>query len=284
MDDTWRSSIRTLSMVIGMVLAALLVGAGPEGTSPVGPLLFSDVTVALLSLLAISVAVVVAMIAFRFGDPGGGLFAFGIVVWAAGRHLAPSIDRFFAPTSGGVLLDGVFLSIALFGVVRVMERFTGEACQPQPPDQGVSDRLSLGWLAMVVALPVAHLTVVTNDPGQSAGGAALGGLAAGFLARLVAPHAPPFRLLLALVPIGVLGRILLASELVDPETSRLALIPLFVGPESWRLGGGPGLLGPLPVDWAGAGVAGFALGCSWARSFLKPIPDAQNVASNALSG
>ena len=43
MDDTWRSSIRTLSMVFGMILAAFVVGAGPQGTPPLGPLVFSDV-------------------------------------------------------------------------------------------------------------------------------------------------------------------------------------------------------------------------------------------------
>ena len=85
-----------------------------------------------------------------------------------------------------------------------------------------------------------------------------------------APHASPFRLMLAMVPIGVVGRVLLGPALVDAE--------------SWRLGAGPGLLAPLPMDWAGAGVAGFALGAAWGRSFLKPASNGQNVASDAVSG
>ena len=199
-----------------------------------------------------------------------GLFAFGIVLWAAGRHLAPTVDRFFAPTTAGLLWDGLVLSAAIFGVSAVLTKVTGPACRPEPPDEGVPDRLAVGWLAMLVALPIAHLAAVTNDPGQAAGGAALGGVAAGLAGRLAAPHVSPFRLMLALVPIGVLGRAVVGSSLIDAE--------------AWRLGAGPGLLATLPMDWAGAGVAGFALGAVWARGFLKPTPTGQNVASDAVSG
>ena len=270
MDDTWRSSIRTLSMVLGMILAAFVVGAGPQGTPPLGPLVFSDVVTGGAVIFAIAVATGAAVVAFRFGDRGGGLFAFGIVLWAAGRHLAPTVDRFFAPSTWGIFWDGLVLSAAIFGVSRVLARVTGPACQPEPPDEGVSDRLAVGWLAMLVALPVAHLTAVSSDPGQAAGGAALGGAAAGLAGRLAAPHISPFRLMLALVPIGLLGRAVIGPALIDAET--------------WRLGAGPGLLAPLPMDWAGAGVGGFALGAAWARSFLKPAPTDQNVASDAVSG
>ncbi len=270
MNDTWRSSIRTLSMVFGMILAAYLVGAGPQGTPPLGPLVFSDVLTAGGMVLAFGVATGVAVVAFRFGDAGGGLFAFGIVLWAAGRHLAPSIDRFFVPSTSGVVWDGLFLSVAIFGVSSCLTKVTGDACRPVPPDAGVSDRLALGWMAMLVALPVAHLSAVSNDPGQAAGAAALGGLAAGLAGRLAAPHASAFRLILALVPIGVVGRALVAPALVDAQ--------------SWRLGAGPGLLAPLPMDWAGAGVAGFALGAAWGLGFLKPASNGQNVASDSVSG
>ena len=270
MDDTWRSSIRTLSMVFGMILAAFVVGAGPQGTPPLGPLVFSDVVTGGAMILAVAVATGAAMVAFRFGDGGGGLFAFGIVLWAAGRHFAPTIDRLFAPTTSGLLWDGLVLSTAIFGVSRVLTRVTDPALRPEPPDEGVSDRLTLGWLAMLVALPIAHLATVSNDPGQAAGGAALGGVAAGLTGRLAAPHASPFRLLLALVPIGVLGRVVVGPALIDAE--------------AWRIGSGPGLLAPLPIDWSSAGVAGFALGSVWARSFLKSAPTGQNVASDAVSG
>ena len=270
MNDTLRSSIRTLSMVFGMILAAYVVGAGPRGTPPLGPLVLSDVLTAGGMLLAFGVATGVAVIAFRFGDGGGGLFAFGIVLWAAGRHLAPSIDRFFEPSLLGVVWDGLFLSAAMLAVSSCLTKVTKGACRPVPPDSGASDRLALGWGAMLVALPVAHLCAVSNAPAQAAGGAALGGLAAGLAGRLAAPHASPFRLMLAMVPIGVVGRVLLGPALVDAE--------------SWRLGAGPGLLAPLPMDWAGAGVAGFALGAAWGRSFLKPASNGQNVASDAVSG
>ena len=270
MDDTWRSSIRTLSMVFGMILAAFVVGAGPQGTPPLGPLVFSDVVTGGTMLLAVVLATGAAFVAFRFGDGGGGLFAFGIVLWAAGRHLAPTIDRLFVPTARGVFWDGLVLSAAIFGVSSFLTKVTGPACRPEPPDEGVSDRLAVGWLAMLVALPVAHLAMVSNDPGQAAGGAALGGLAAGFVGRLAAPHVSPFRLMLVLVPVGVLGRVLVAPALIDGD--------------AWRLGAGPGLLAILPMDWAGAGVAGFALGTAWARGFLKPASGGQNVASDAVSG
>lgn len=270
MDDTWRSSIRTLSMVFGMILAAFLVGAGPQGTPPLGPLVFSDPVTGAAMILAVAVATGAAVVAFRFGDGGGGLFAFGIVLWAAGRHLAPTVDRLFAPNAFDVVWDGLVLSAAIFGVSTVLSRVTGPACRPEPPDEGGSDRLAVGWLAMLVALPVAHLTAVSNDPGQAAGGAALGGVAAGLAGRLAAPHASPFRLMLVLVPIGVLGRVLVAPALIDAD--------------AWRLGAGPGLLAPLPMDWAGGGLAGFALGAVWARSFLKPSTIGQNVASDAVSG
>lgn len=270
MDDTWRSSIRTLSMVFGMILAAFVVGAGPQGTPPLGPLVFSDVVTGGAMIVAVALATGAAVVAFRFGDGGGGLFAFGIVLWAAGRHLAPTVDRFFVPTTAGLLWDGLVLSAAIFGVSAVLTKVTGPACRPEPPDEGVPDRLAVGWLAMLVALPIAHLAAVSNDPGQAAGGAALGGVAAGLAGRLAAPHVSPYRLMLALVPIGVLGRAVVGPALVDAE--------------AWRLGAGPGLLATLPMDWAGAGVAGFALGAVWARSFLKPARSGQNVASDAVSG
>ena len=270
MDDTWRSSIRTLSMVIGMILAAFVVGAGPQGTPPLGPLVFSDGVTGGTMLLAVALATGIAVVAFRFGDGGGGLFAFGIVLWAAGRHLAPTVDRLFAPTALGILWDGLVLSAALAGVSAFLIKMTGPACRPEPPDEGVSDRLAVGWLAMFVALPVAHLTTVSNDPGQAAGGADLGGLAAGLAGRLAAPHVSPFRLMLVLVPVGVLGRLVVAPALIDAD--------------AWRLGAGPGLLATLPMDWAGAGIAGFALGAAWARGFLKPARTGQNVASDAVSG
>ena len=76
--------------------------------------------------------------------------------------------------------------------------------------------------------------------------------------------------MLVLVPVGVLGRVLVAPALIDGD--------------AWRLGAGPGLLAILPMDWAGAGVAGFALGTAWARGFLKPASAGQNVASDAVSG
>ena len=88
--------------------------------------------------------------------------------------------------------------------------------------------------------------------------------------RLLVLNWPMLLLPLAMVPIGVVGRVLLGPALVDAE--------------SWRLGAGPGLLAPLPMDWAGAGVAGFALGAAWGRSFLKPASNGQNVASDAVSG
>ena len=113
------------------------------------------------------------------------------------------------------------------GVSAVLTKVTGPACRPEPPDEGVPDRLAVGWLAMLVALPIAHLATVSNDPGQAAGGA-LGGVAAGLAGRLAAPHVSPFRLMLVLVPVGVLGRVLVAPALIDGD--------------AWRLGAGRGLL------------------------------------------
>ena len=142
MDDTWRSSIRTLSMVFGMILAAFVVGAGPQGTPPLGPLVFSDVVTGGAMIVAVALATGAAVVAFRFGDGGGGLFAFGIVLWAAGRHLAPTVDRFFVPTTAGLLWDGLVLSAAIFGVSAVLTKVTGPACRPEPPDEGV---LQIDW-------------------------------------------------------------------------------------------------------------------------------------------
>ena len=68
MDDTWRSSIRTLSMVFGMILAAFVVGAGPQGTPPLGPLVFSDVVTGGAMIVAVALATGAAVVAFRFGD------------------------------------------------------------------------------------------------------------------------------------------------------------------------------------------------------------------------
>ena len=133
-------------MVFGMILAAFVVGAGPQGTPPLGPLVFSDVVTGGAMIVAVALSTGAAVVAFRFGDGGGGLFAFGIVLWAAGRHLAPTVDRFFVPTTAGLLWDGLVLSAAIFGVSAVLTKVTGPACRPEPPDEGVPDRLAVGWL------------------------------------------------------------------------------------------------------------------------------------------
>ena len=165
-----RSSIRTLSMVFGMILAAFVVGAGPQGTPPLGPLVFSDVVTGGAMIVAVALATGAAGGGLPVRGRRAGLFAFGIVLWAAGRHLAPTVDRFFVPTTAGLLWDGLVLSAAIFGVSAVLTKVTGPACRPEPPDEGVPDRLAVGWLAMLVALPIAHLAAVSNDPGQAAGG------------------------------------------------------------------------------------------------------------------
>ena len=125
------------------------------------------------------------MVAFRFGDGGGGCLrlasCFGPLV-----GILPHRRPILCPTTAGLLWDGLVLSAAIFGVSGVLTKVTGPACRPEPPDEGVPDRLAVGWLAMLVALPIAHLAAVTNDPGQAAGGAALGGVAAGLAGRLAA--------------------------------------------------------------------------------------------------
>ena len=202
-----------------------------------------------------------------FGDGGGGCLRWHRA-WAAGRHLAPTVDRFFVPTTAGLLWDGLVLSAAIFGVSAVLTKVTGPACRPEPPDEGVPDRLAVGWLAMLVALPIAHLAAVTNDPGQAAGGAALGGVAAGLAGRLAAPHVSPFRLMLALVPIGVLGRAVVGPALIDAEAC--------------CLGAGPGLSQPCP--WTGRGLGRPDLPWGHLGPHSKPTPTGQNVASDAVSG
>jgi len=109
----------------------------------------------------------------------------------------------------------------------------------------------------LVAVPVVWAIAVTDLRGQSVIATAVGGIAAGVVARMASPHVQPM-----LLPVGVVlagtGALWVVGMML-PEDVAIA----------WARADLPNLARPAPVDWAAGALLGAPLGFHWGGAFLK---------------
>jgi hypothetical protein len=221
-------------------------------------------TVAAFAVLAATVvAGVIAITISRLITGLTGLVVMGAALGWAGLSLAPMRDVLFHGSAPLVAADGFAWCI----VVLILGWLAIGLCSPvadvhpefrdQPPDP----LLSLDGVKMlaagVAALPIVWLFAQSDLRGQTLAATVLGGVAAGLVGRMWSPHVQPI-----LLPAGVC----LAGTLAGWVAAML--LPDAID-RAYTSDGVPGLLMPIPIDWAAGALFGAPIGFHWAGSFLK---------------
>ncbi len=109
----------------------------------------------------------------------------------------------------------------------------------------------------LVALPVVWMFALNDLRGQAVIATAVGGVAAGVVGRMAAPHVQPMLLPAGVVLAGTAAMWVVGMML--PEDVAIA----------WARGDLPNLARPAPIDWAAGALLGTPLGFHWGGGFLK---------------
>ncbi|MDP7029714.1 MAG: hypothetical protein QF733_05780 [Phycisphaerales bacterium] len=261
---------RWVLLIAGFVLVTLayrVAGAmllAPDGS--LGPTMLQAVSPAAAAIGMLAATAVAGFIAVGVARMESALS--GLAVMGAGMcWWATSLSGI-----RGTLLEGSAALIAADGmvwtlVVLVLTWLVLTRGQPVPnvhPERvGESpDPLrSVDALRMLacglVALPVVWLIAVNDLRGQAVMAAVLGGMAAGIVGRMAAPHVQPMILPAGVVLAGTAA--LWVTGTMLPEDVAVA----------WARGDVPNLARLTPIDWAAGALLGTPLGFGWGGGFLK---------------
>ncbi len=252
----------------GVAAAFICTAAVPflvATTGTTGPTALQAQTpaVALAAIVILfGVATVVAGFVGRYVNAAVGLFVLGAGLWALRLRSATAIDLFFAEGSVSlVAVETLLWGLLVLGATWVVFRIGGPLHDVLPADPGIT----LPWWKQhglhgaacgVLVLPVVWLFARSPLQGQTLMAVVFGGMAAGIVGRMVAPHVQPLLLFATPCFFGAAGS-LIAGMLVKGS-----LADAYVADEL------PILVLPMPIDYAAGSLMGVSMGLGWAKGFL----------------
>ncbi|MCA9285998.1 MAG: hypothetical protein KDA22_12315 [Phycisphaerales bacterium] len=276
-------------IIVGLVAAGVIGGQAAAATWSVrgmsAPLVLASERpfVALVSVFAAMVAIgVVGGIAGRLSNAAVGMFVAGAGVAALAMRTGTIMDVVFGATA----LNRIGAETILWGAVTIVMamvvfRIAGPLQDMRPEDprgtigpwHGAFTRPA--WAGLVtgaIAILACWFMLRTDMKGQAIAGAVLGGMLCGLLGRLWHPHVQP--VLLFGAPSLALGiaQFVATGAVKGPADS------------SFVTGQLPRLLGAMPLDIAGGGAMGVAMGLGWAKSFLHVAEPATSEGTVPTSG
>jgi hypothetical protein len=268
--------LRNGLVVVSVLLAAavLSLAAGPmrSASGLAGPTIAqseSPLWAAASLLLLLVPATLLAIVVGRTFTAAVGLFVLGSGISVLSMRCGTIEDLAFAEGSlVATAIEAAVLAGAAAALAAIV--FAGSGPLPDQPRRRSSWWAELGdpagGLAIasgLLALSAVWLVVQTPLKGQAIGGCFLGGVAVGFVGRLLLPRTQPILLFAAPVAAGAAGSLLaawagsegtIATAFVNGTLSRLAY--------------------PMPLDWLGGGFCGVAVGIGWSRGFYRAPQDA----------
>lgn len=264
----------------GLIVAGLVGGflsrwmIGDRGIP--GPLLLlgdGGMRSAGLAIVALLILTVVAIVVARMINSAVGMFVLGCGLGVLAMRCGTVRDVIFGGVSPTTMAIETLLwsvAIAIAGLALFKAGGWLADVQPRPVDRaslGRDEPAGRGMSSappMVVACAAAALTIpvvwllLRNDlKGQAIAASVAGGMIAGLLARLWAPHLQPW-----FVP---------AAAIAAMGVAQLVAAALFPRPvlDSFIRSDAPRLLAAMPIDIVAGVLAGTAMGFGWSRSFVR---------------
>jgi hypothetical protein len=267
-----RNGLVAVSVLLAALLMSLAAGPMVSANGVPGPTVAHSETPVAAALVLLGVLVptlVIAIVVGRTFSSAVGLFVLGSGIAVLSMRCGTIETLAFSEGSlRATAAEGAIFAVVAAAMAAVV--FAGSGPLPDQP------RLRGGWgrelrdpgglLALasgLLALAAAWAIVQTPLKGQAIGGCFAGGVAVGFVGRLLAPRTQPILLFAAPVAAGAVGQWIaslggdgasVASALVNGTLSRLAY--------------------PMPLDWLGGGFCGVAVGIGWSRGFYRSPQEA----------
>lgn len=276
-----RNGLVVVSVVLAGLLMSLAAVAMRSAGGVAGPTIAqaeSPLWAAASILLLLVPTTLLAIVVGRTFTAAVGLFVLGSGIAVLSMRCGTIETLAFAEGS----LVSTAIEAAVFAVLAGVLAAVVFAASGPLPDQ--PRRQSSWWAALrdpggaaaiacgLLALSAAWLVVQNPLKGQAIGGCFLGGVAVGFVGRLLLPRTQPILLFAAPAAAGAVGALLaawsggegaIANAFVNGTLSRLAF--------------------PMPLDWLGGGICGVAVGIGWSRGFYRaPHDDAETVGAMPL--
>ncbi|MHC4947052.1 MAG: hypothetical protein ACYTG1_02150 [Planctomycetota bacterium] len=272
---------RNAVFIVGLVVCGLVCSrAAAFMTSPrgaAGPTILHAESwpAALVAVAAcLAVATAVAVVVARVINTAVGLFVLGAGVYILAARLSTVQEIAHGGGSPGLLVVELAIWSALllaaagtvFGAGGPLLDIHPEPGRPAP-SPWLSRQALTAAAAGLLVLPVVWLIAQSTMKGQVVGAVFVGGLLAGLVGRLLAPHVQPVLVFAAPCVFGMAGY-LLGMSMLDTSFR-----------EAYVAGTLPALLRPMPVDYAAGSLAGVAVGLGCARSFLHHQEDETGAAA-----
>ncbi len=250
-----------LGATIGGMCAPMLMSSRGE----LGPGVFEAVSLGRAGVAAIAVLVaslLLGCIAGRVCNTVVGAFVMGGGLFGFTWRLESVHEIAFTGSLTAVAIETVVWSGLVLAAVVVLFRVSGPLPDVHPAQPGVapspffSADAFKSAAAGALVLPAVWLIAQSDDKGQVIGAVFCGGMAAGLVGRILAPHVQPVLIFATPVLFGAIGHVIGAAALSEPL--REAMVADRAG----------ALIMPMPVDYAAGSLLGVAMGLGWAKSFL----------------
>lgn len=267
-----RNGLVAVSVLLAALLTSLAAGPMASASGVPGPtvsLSETPVSAALVLLGVLVPTLLIAIVVGRTFTAAVGLFVLGSGIAVLSMRCGTIETLAFAEGSlRATAVEGAIFAVVAAALAAAV--FAGSGPLPDQPrlrgSWGAELRDPGGLLAVasgLLALAAAWAIVQTPLKGQAIGACFAGGVAVGFVGRLLAPRTQPILLFAAPVAAGAAGQWIaslggdggsVASAFVNGTLSRLAY--------------------PMPLDWIGGGFCGVAVGIGWSRGFYRSPQEA----------
>lgn len=253
---------------VGIVAAPWLISPrGDWGPTVLGAQ--SPIAAMLALIVGLAISAVIAGVIGRLINSVVGMFVLGVGLFALDGRLE-SI-RVFAYANHDVspkaalallALETLVLALLMLGATLIVFGIGGRLRDVQPPESGESPNAFTSVDALksaaagAIVLATVYIIAQSSMKGQIIGAMVIGGMLAGLVARLFAPHVQPVLIFCSPLVFGALGYLI---ALVWVKS------PLDV---AYITSGLPTIARPTPLDYAAGSIMGVAIGLGWARSFL----------------
>jgi hypothetical protein len=252
----------------GVATAFICTAAVPflvASTGTIGPTALqaqSPASALVAMLVVFGIAAVMAGFVGKYVNAAVGLFVLGAGLWALRLRSATAVDMIFA--EGSVTLVAVETALwgfMVLGATWLVFRIGGPLSDITPADPGIRlpwwKKYGLhGAACGVLMVPVIWLVARSPLQGQTLMAGVCGGMAAGLVGRLVAPHTQPLLLFASPCFFGA------AATLIAGMVVKGSLADAYVASDL------PLLILPMPIDYAAGSLMGVSMGLGWAKGFL----------------